>query len=108
MSNRLNTYFRKTIGYPNGAIVHDGDCHIFSYGVCTCGLLHLLNSSLVFQNDEELYKKFEKDIVKHENNLYKLRDDEYTNELDYPREDEKLLIDELFKDFGSQNHEEKS
>lgn len=35
-------YKRKVMKFPEGAIVHDGDCDIFSSFVCTCGLLHLL------------------------------------------------------------------
>ena len=47
-------YFRKTIGKPDGAVCHMGDCTIFSSKVCTCGLLHDL-LSLDFHIRQELY-----------------------------------------------------
>jgi len=47
-------YFRETIGKPDGAVCHMGDCTIFSSKVCTCGLLHDL-LSLDFHIRQELY-----------------------------------------------------
>ena len=51
-------YFRKVIAYPEGAIVHHGDCWVFSTGVCTCGLLHDL---LVIPKPERLYPRYLKE-----------------------------------------------
>jgi hypothetical protein len=39
-------YFRKTIGYPKGILVHFGDCAIYSCYVCDCGLVRDLKSIL--------------------------------------------------------------
>ncbi|MHA1590943.1 MAG: hypothetical protein ACTSUP_00400 [Candidatus Heimdallarchaeaceae archaeon] len=40
--NRIEKrYFRKTVEHPEGAVVHHGDCLIYSEkNVCTCGLHH--------------------------------------------------------------------
>jgi len=36
-------YKRKVMAHPEGAIVHDGDCYIYStIRICTCGLHHYL------------------------------------------------------------------
>ena len=42
LPRQLKRYFRDVMAFPEGAVVHDGDCRVFSYGVCTCGLLHTL------------------------------------------------------------------
>jgi hypothetical protein len=46
MENRetalLQRYFRKVMAYPEGHVVHHGDCDFFNIKVCTCGLLHFL------------------------------------------------------------------
>jgi hypothetical protein len=40
-------YFRKVIAYPKGAVVHHGDCMVYSIHICTCGLLADLGWSTV-------------------------------------------------------------
>jgi len=50
-------YFRKVIAHPDGAILHHGDCLIFTYKICSCGLLHDL-SALETEEIKELYPKY--------------------------------------------------
>jgi len=65
-------YFRKTIAHPKGSICHHGDCHIFSSGFCTCGLLH----DLVWLQEkaEELFPDFweQRAIQDHRSSLFTL------------------------------------
>lgn len=57
-------FFRRVIAHPRGAIVHHGDCHIYSFiRVCTCGLHH----DLLPLDDElrkTLYPKFWEEMSK--------------------------------------------
>lgn len=66
----IRRYFRKVMAHPNGAVVHDGDCHIFSSHVCTCGLLHAL---LPLENNEEIYPKFYEEWGQQESILEELK-----------------------------------
>lgn len=53
--------WRMVDGYP----VHDGDCHIFTYHICTCGLLnHLLWKVELIP--KEKYDDFCKELNKQE------------------------------------------
>jgi len=58
----IKTYTRKVAAYPEGVVVHDGDCGIFNIelGVCTCGLHHCLMASSVVVI-RELYPKYYKE-----------------------------------------------
>ena len=51
-------YFRRVIAHPQGAIVHHGDCFIYSEThLCTCGLHHdliILPDNII----EEIYPEF--------------------------------------------------
>ena len=55
----------------DGTILHHGDCTIFSFSICTCGLLHdllpLCESAVV------LYPDFWDELDKHEQTLDGLR-----------------------------------
>jgi hypothetical protein len=54
-------YFRKVMAYPEGAIVHHGDCMFFSEKkICTCGLHHDL-SPLNEEITQRLYPDFFKE-----------------------------------------------
>ncbi len=59
-------YKRKVVAYPKGAIVHHGDCYIFSVGICTCGLIHDL---MAMENASMIYAGYLDDRVKHDRNL---------------------------------------
>ena len=41
---------RPVVGYRYndvlGRSIHDGDCHFWSYSICTCGLLHQMASDV--------------------------------------------------------------
>jgi hypothetical protein len=68
----LARYHRPVIAYPDGAVVHHGDCQIFdTWGVCTCGLIHDL-MWCHFNVAEEIYPDYGKDRVKHEYSMYEL------------------------------------
>ncbi len=66
MNDRIkNRYFRKVIAYPDGAVVHYGDCRIFgNNGICTCGLLLDL---IPTKDPESIYPKFWEEWYKQEN-----------------------------------------
>ena len=49
-------YFRKVIKFPDGAVVHHGDCYWYSHKLCTCGLLHDLAS--LSEGIEGIYPNF--------------------------------------------------
>lgn len=49
----------KTWRVRDGHPIHDGDCTVFSYGVCTCGLLHHL---MPYQERREQYPKFGEEL----------------------------------------------
>ena len=64
----IQRYFRKTSGYPEGTICHDGDCRMWSDWICTCGLLHLLMP----EDDEYInknYPNYWSEIGMHRNRL---------------------------------------
>ena len=61
-------YFRKVTAYPEGAIVHHGDCDFYSSSqVCTCGLLKDLNA--LGKSAKKLYENFEEDYYFHVKSL---------------------------------------
>jgi hypothetical protein len=63
-------FIRFTPAAPKGSLSHAGDCHIYSASsICTCGLLHVLETQL---NAEILYPDFKKDYVRHEDALHAL------------------------------------
>lgn len=56
----LRRYFRKTKAHPDGAVVHHGDCDVFSLRVCTCGLhndLKPASAEFVDQHYPGLYQE---------------------------------------------------
>ena len=61
-------YFRQVISYPDGAVVHFGDCKLYVPGcLCTCGLHH----DLMLLSDEEIrevYPKYREEWKKIERN----------------------------------------
>ena len=52
----IRRYKRKVIAFPDGTVVHNGDCGIYtSYlKICTCGLHHML----IALPDEEVYEVY--------------------------------------------------
>lgn len=54
----------------DGYLLHDGDCHSWGGGVCTCGLIHHLTSK---RNSELLMRDYWKDRSSHEAALHKLQ-----------------------------------
>jgi len=62
MPKQLERYFRKVIAYPEGAVVHHGDCSIFPSEICDCGLLRTL---MPIENSEKWYPKCWDEIVSH-------------------------------------------
>lgn len=50
-------YKRKVVAHPEGAIVHDGDCRIYSViRICSCGLHHDLQ---IYPNEAgEIYPRY--------------------------------------------------
>ena len=62
----LHHWYRSVIAFPDGALVHDGDCRIYdsSLHLCTCGLLHALTR--IDDVAMEVYPKFEGEMVLHE------------------------------------------
>ena len=58
----LQRYFREVIAHPEGAVVHYGDCNIYSNKVCDCGLLRVL----VYLGDPtEWYENFHEEWADH-------------------------------------------
>lgn len=51
-------YFRPVIAHPEGAVVHHGDCNVYTQKICTCGLLHDL---LPVMSAGEIYPKFDEE-----------------------------------------------
>lgn len=64
-SRIIQRYFRKTELYPDGAVIHHGDCDVFSIKICTCGLLHDL-MPVVPELQEKLYPKYWEEHTKSE------------------------------------------
>lgn len=56
-------YWRRVIEFPNGTVVHHGDCRVFGAKVCTCGLLHDL---LTLERPDGIYPSFSKEIQEHD------------------------------------------
>lgn len=52
-------YFRKVMAYPEGKVVHHGDCSLFDaeMGVCDCGLHHDL-MPMRSEDIHEIYPEF--------------------------------------------------
>ena len=70
----LDRHFRKTIAHPEGALAHDGDCHIYSFAtVCTCGLLHEL-MWLGATEAIERYPAYKEQYLKHKLGLNLLQE----------------------------------
>ena len=61
-------YFRKVVAYPEGAIVHHGDCSFFNIDICTCGLLHDLRwyAGKHWDEIEKAYPNFSLESGRHE------------------------------------------
>ena len=61
LRNKINDrYRRKVAEHPNLRVVHHGDCHFWSFKVCTCGLLH----DLKWLSDPcEIYENFVKELA---------------------------------------------
>lgn len=55
-------YFRQVVGAMDGMITHHGDCHVWGYRVCTCGLLHDLRT-LEWEVALSIYPAFAKEIA---------------------------------------------
>lgn len=53
----IRVFKRKVMAFPDGAVVHMGDCRIYdeSLGICTCGLHHWLMQS---GEGREIYPNF--------------------------------------------------
>lgn len=62
-------YKRPVIAHPAGAVVHDGDCHIFSSKICTCGLLHMLCRIGDGDGVVKVYPKYYDEYVPHDTAL---------------------------------------
>ncbi len=61
----LHHWYRPVIAYPEGALVHDGDCDVYTPGaICTCGLLHALRR-LSDTETQQWYPTWDKDIMGH-------------------------------------------
>ena len=58
----IRVFKRSVMAYPEGVVVHMGDCHIYSseLGVCTCGLHHWLIQAKEGTIDE-IYPQFLKE-----------------------------------------------
>jgi hypothetical protein len=50
-------FYRRTIRFPDGSVVHHGDCEIYNVDICTCGLLHDLR--ILFEHDNELREVYD-------------------------------------------------
>jgi hypothetical protein len=71
----------------DGKYHHDGDCWIYAInGVCTCGLLHIVNRDA----DNPDYKCLMENLWKHEGNLH------YLNNIEIPKREP--ISDEKFKE----------
>ncbi len=82
----LARYFRKVIGSPDGAVVHHGDCRIFSSDQCSCGLIHDLEP---LDHDEAvaLYPGYDKDL----DAILRCEDAIRQSEASSPRRDPKIV-----------------
>lgn len=101
-------YFRKVIAYPKGAIVHYGDCSIYSIQICNCGLLADLNwlpDGLAVQ----LYPNFWKDREKQQPAINALEDlihNDKLKPLPKPTKAEKKKMNKMLNElFGKKIYE---
>lgn len=64
----LERYKRETISDDNPHICHYGDCGIYCFGICTCGLIHacLLEDT---ENILKVYPKYQEDLNRHESSI---------------------------------------
>lgn len=62
-------YLRKTMAHPDGQIVHHGNCGIYQFKICTCGLIHDLQAC---GEAEKHYDKFDEEYMKQEKQIDKL------------------------------------
>ena len=81
LPQRLVRYFRQVIAFPDGAVVHDGDCHVFSWKICTCGLLHSL---LPLDNPVQFFPQFYEQRAAQDTAINNLRDPLGNKQLPYP------------------------
>jgi len=104
-------WFRKVIAYPNGGVVHYGDCSIYSLSrVCDCGLIKTLQW-YISHKPERIYPKFWEDYQMHSQGLYKLerlslgQDPNIEHQKMTPEEAEKMKAElrEVFKRINKKN-----
>lgn len=95
-------YWRTT---KDGALIHDGDCHIWSWHICSCGLLHHLKwfppeerpaYHIVHPNPHD--PDFWDDYGPHVNLLDKIASAEIVP--DPPSPDKDDAVRQLLEDFG--------
>lgn len=91
-------YFRKVIAYPEGAIVHFGDCWYYACQICSCGL----HADLEWLPDDAAEKLYPKFMDEHIISLER-RAQLFDLPIPVPRvvtpEEEKAMMDELNKIF---------
>lgn len=63
-------YHRRTQANPEGEIVHHGDCHVFRVKICTCGLIHDLQSHVEEAN--KIYPKYDAESAEHDKAIEKI------------------------------------
>lgn len=61
----LHHWYRSVSAFPDGALVHDGDCGIYDMflHLCTCGLIHAL---IRIDDAKEFYPNFEIEVNLHD------------------------------------------
>lgn len=67
----MQRYFRKTMAHTEGAVLHKGDCDVFTIKICTCGLhddLQKAKADFV----EEHYPKLNEELAEYEVARYRL------------------------------------
>jgi len=112
----IRVFKRKVMAYPDGAVVHMGDCGIYNsfLGVCTCGLHHWL-----WQSGGETIKEIYPELVEEKcndgfieyllqelagDNLYVKENGEFVKvEKPEPisKEEVEKIINEIFKKKGN-------
>jgi hypothetical protein len=108
----IRIFKRNVIAYPDGAVVHMGDCNIYSaeLGVCSCGLHHwlMIAPSEVIEElypdfmEEETNEAFFAQIIRdfEEGNLYTKEDGEFVK-VEKPEpisvEEVNRIMKEIFK-----------
>jgi hypothetical protein len=84
----------------NGRLVHDSDCHFWSWDICSCGLLHHLNI-MDSSERERLYPNFGEDHAKHRGLLAGFESGRF--KADPPASDEEAAeaTERLFREMGA-------